>query len=336
MRRLVSGLSAVLLVALVAAAGAAAGNGLSPVQPESPNAEAIRSTYWVILIVTGVIFVLVETALLVFIIRFRRGKRGRDQEAPQIHGATKLETSFTIVPVLILFGIMAVVFVKLPTIKDVPSARAANELKIKVVGHQYYWEFQYPNGQVAMQHMVVPVNRVVTLDVVSSDVAHSWWVPALGGKIDAIPGRTNHTWFKAEKLGKYEARCAELCGLEHAHMIGYVDVVRPNDYASFLAAHKGVNKTVGEGDRRRHMLGLPRPRRPGRLRPEDPRKLGALGPEGARGPPAQRQEQDAAGRGDVGRHHHAVRDAVPEGVLRWQLGPRLSRSPTAPTGSAAA
>ena len=246
MRRLVSGLSAVLLVALVAAAGAAAGNGLSPVQPESPNAEAIRSTYWVILIVTGVIFVLVETALLVFIIRFRRGKRGRDQEAPQIHGATKLETSFTIVPVLILFGIMAVVFVKLPTIKDVPSAHAANELKIKVVGHQYYWEFQYPNGQVAMQHMVVPVNRVVTLDVVSSDVAHSWWVPALGGKIDAIPGRTNHTWFKAEKLGKYEARCAEFCGLEHANMIGYVDVVRPNDYASFLAAHTGVNKTVAK------------------------------------------------------------------------------------------
>ncbi len=246
MRRLVSGLSAVLLVALVAAAGAAAGNGLSPVQPESPNAEAIRSTYWVILIVTGVIFVLVETALLVFIIRFRRGKRGRDQEAPQIHGATKLETSFTIVPVLILFGIMAVVFVKLPTIKDVPSAHAANELKIKVVGHQYYWEFQYPNGQVAMQHMVVPINRVVTLDVVSSDVAHSWWVPALGGKIDAIPGRTNHTWFKAEKLGKYEARCAELCGLEHAHMIGYVDVVRPNEYASFLAAHTGVNKTVAK------------------------------------------------------------------------------------------
>ena len=246
MRRLVSGLSAVLLVALVAAAGAAAGNGLSPVQPESPNAEAIRSTYWVILIVTGVIFVLVETALLVFIIRFRRGKRGRDQEAPQIHGATRLETSFTIVPVLILFGIMAVVFVKLPTIKDVPSAHAANELNIEVVGHQYYWEFQYPNGQVAMQHMVVPINRVVTLDVVSSDVAHSWWVPALGGKIDAIPGRTNHTWFKAEKLGKYEARCAEFCGLEHANMIGYVDVVRPNEYASFLAAHTGVNKTVAK------------------------------------------------------------------------------------------
>jgi cytochrome c oxidase subunit 2 len=247
-RRSVSGLSAVLLVALVAAAGAAAGNGngLSPVTPVSPNAEAIRTTYWVILIVTAVIFVLVETALLVFVIRFRQGKRRRDQEAPQIHGATKLEMSFTIVPVLILFGIMAVVFVKLPTIKDVPSAHAANELKIRVVGHQFYWEFQYPNGQVAMQHMVVPINRVVTLDVVSPDVIHSWWVPALGGKIDAIPGRTNHTWFKAEKLGTYEARCAEFCGLEHANMIGFVDVVRPEEYTKFLAAHTGVNRTVAK------------------------------------------------------------------------------------------
>jgi cytochrome c oxidase subunit 2 len=245
-RRLVSALPAVLAVALLSAAAAAADNGLSPVQPESPNAEAIRTTYWVILIITAVIFLLVETALLVFIIRFRSRRRGRDQEAPQIHGATKLETSFTIVPVLILFGIMAFVFVKLPTIKDVPSARAAGELKIRVVAHQYYWEFQYPNGQVAMQHMVVPVDRVVTLDVVSPDVAHSWWVPALGGKIDAIPGRTNHTWFKAEKVGTYEARCAELCGLEHAHMIGFVDVVRPGQYRRFVAAHTGVNRMVAK------------------------------------------------------------------------------------------
>jgi cytochrome c oxidase subunit II len=234
----------VLAVALVSAAAAGANNGLSPVEPESPNAHAIRTTYWLILIVTAVIFVLVETALLVFIVRFRSRRRGRDQEAPQIHGATKLETSFTVVPVLILFGIMAFVFVKLPAIKDVPSARAAGELKIRVVAHQYYWEFQYPNGQVAIQHMVVPIDRVVTLDVVSPDVAHSWWVPALGGKIDAIPGRTNHTWFKAEKLGTHEARCAELCGLEHAHMIGYVDVVRRGQYRRFLAAHTGVNRTV--------------------------------------------------------------------------------------------
>jgi cytochrome c oxidase subunit 2 len=236
----------VLAAALVTAGAASADNGLSPVEPVSPNAEAIRTTYWLILAVTAVIFVLVETALIVFIVRFRSRRRGRDQEAAQIHGATKLETSFTVVPVLILFGIMAFVFVKLPTIKDVPSARAAGELKIRVVAHQYYWEFQYPTGQVAVQHMVVPVDRVVTLDVVSPDVAHSWWVPPLGGKIDAIPGRTNHTWFKAEKVGTYVARCAELCGLEHAHMIGFVDVVRPGQYRRFLAAHSGTSRALAK------------------------------------------------------------------------------------------
>jgi cytochrome c oxidase subunit 2 len=245
-RRLVSALFAVLTVALVSAALAVANNGLSPVEPESPNAEAIRTTYWVILAVTGAIFLIVETVLIVFVVRFRARRRRRDQEAPQIHGATRLETSFTVVPVLILAAIVAVVFVKLPTIKDVPPASAAGELKITVEAHQYYWLFHYPGGHVSVQHMVVPVDRVVTLDVVSPDVAHSWWVPALGGKIDAIPGRTNHTWFRAEKTGTYVARCAELCGLEHAHMIGFVDVVRPGQYRRFLAAHSGTSRALGK------------------------------------------------------------------------------------------
>jgi cytochrome c oxidase subunit 2 len=238
---------AAITAALVTATVAAANNGLSPVTPESSNARAIRTTYFVILAVTGVIFVLVETALLLFIVRFRSRGRGREQEAAQIHGATRLETSFTVVPVLILAGIMAFVFVKLPKIKDVPSASAAGgALNIRVEGHQYYWLFSYPGGQTSVQHMVVPVHRVVTLDVVTPDVAHSWWVPALGGKIDAIPGRTNHTWFRAEKTGTYEARCAELCGLEHAHMIGFVDVVTVPEYRAFLAAHIGASKALGK------------------------------------------------------------------------------------------
>jgi cytochrome c oxidase subunit II len=246
-RRLCLALPAVSTAALALATVAAANNGLSPVTPESPNANAIRTTYWVILAVSAVIFLLVETVLVVFVVRFRSRGRGRAQEAAQIHGATKLETSFTVVPVLILAGIVAFVFVKLPTIKNVPPANAAGgALKIGVEGHQYYWLFRYPGGQTSVQHMVVPVNRVVTLTVTTPDVAHSWWVPALGGKIDAIPGRTNHTWFRAEKTGTYEARCAELCGLEHAHMIGYVDVVSQAQYRSFLAAHTGVSQALGK------------------------------------------------------------------------------------------
>jgi cytochrome c oxidase subunit 2 len=240
-------LPAAILVALAFAGAAAADAGLAPVAPVSPNAHAIRQTYFVILAITGVIFILVEGALILFIVRFRGRGRARGQDGAQIHGATKLETASTIVPVLILAGIAAFVFVKLPTIKDVPEAKAANgALKIKVEGHQYYWQFQYPQKQVAFQHMVVPLGRVVELTVVSPDVIHSWWVPALGGKIDAIPGRTNHTWFKAEKLGHYEVRCAELCGLEHAHMTGWVDVVTPAAYSKFLADHSGTNAIVGK------------------------------------------------------------------------------------------
>lgn len=240
-------LPAALGVALVSAAAAAADNGLTPVTPVSPNADAIKQTYWVILIVTGVIFVLVEGALILFIVRFRRRGRARTQEGPQIHGSTRLETASTIIPVLILAGIAAVVFVKLPTIKDVPPANAAGgALKVTVEGHQYYWLFRYPAGQVAVERMVVPVDRVVELTVVSPDVIHSWWVPSLGGKIDAIPGRTNHTWFKAEKIGSYEVRCAELCGLEHAHMTGRVDVVTPAAYARFLADHTGASAALGK------------------------------------------------------------------------------------------
>ncbi len=247
MSRLFLALPAALSLALASATTAAADAGLAPVTPESPNANAIRQTYWAILIVTGVIFVLVEGALILFVIRFRRGRRGYGQEGPQIHGATKLETVSTIIPVLILAGIAAFVFVKLPTIKNVPPAKAANgALQITVEGQQYYWMFRYPKGQVAFQRMVVPVGRVVELTVVSPDVIHSWWVPALGGKIDAIPGRVNHTWFKAERTGSFEVRCAELCGVEHAHMTGWVDVVTPTEYARFLARHTGASAVVGE------------------------------------------------------------------------------------------
>ena len=92
-------------------------------------------------------------------------------------------------PVLILAGITAFVFVKLPTIKDVPAAKAgAQHLQIRVEGHQYYWQFTYPGGQVAVKRMVVPVGRVVELTVVSPDVIHSWWVPVARRQDRRDPG----------------------------------------------------------------------------------------------------------------------------------------------------
>jgi cytochrome c oxidase subunit 2 len=212
--------------ALALAAGAAASNGgVGPVTPVSPNAHRISDAYWLILGITGAVFLLVEGTLLTFVIRYRRRGRPRNAEPPQIHGATRVEVIWTVVPVLILAAIVSFVFYKLPGIKNAPAA--TNARRVTVEAHQFYWLFKYPDGSESINTLVVPVDTVVNLDLVADDVAHSWWVPALGGKTDAIPGKTNHTWFKAEKVGSYPIRCAEFCGIQHAAMHGFVKVVEP-------------------------------------------------------------------------------------------------------------
>jgi cytochrome c oxidase subunit 2 len=240
-------IAAPLLGALAFASTAAADNGgIAPVTPESPNADAIGTAYWIVLVVTGVIFVLVEAALVVFVIRYRRGNRPRDQEAPQIHGHGRLELIWTVIPVLILAGIASFVFWKLPAIQDVPSAQAApNRLEVRVIGHQFYWEFRYPGGEVTYDELIAPVNRVVHLTVVAPDVdvIHSWWIPSLGGKIDAIPGKVNHTWFEARREGVFHGQCAEYCGLQHASMLGSVRVVADDAWEPEL---RTAQQTLGK------------------------------------------------------------------------------------------
>jgi len=228
------------LGALLAARAATAGSGgLLPPTPHSPNAHRITDAYIFILVFTGIIFVLVEGALVLFAVRYRRGRRARTAEGPQIHGATRLEIIWTVVPVLILAAIGTFVFVKLPGISGPPSARAADETNITIEGRQFYWMFRYPNDAISIGTMVAPADQVVHEAVVSSDddVNHSWWVPNLGGKVDAIPGRTNHTWFKGP-AGTYVARCAELCGVQHAAMTAHVEVVPRSEYDRFIEQRK--------------------------------------------------------------------------------------------------
>ena len=225
------------LGALLATSVATAGSGgLLPPTPHSPNAHRITDAYIFILVFTGIIFLLVEGALVVFALRYRRGRRPRTAEGPQIHGATRLEIIWTVVPVLILAAIGTFVFVKLPGISGPPSARAADETNITIEGRQFYWMFRYPNDAISIGTMVAPADQVVHEAVVSSDddVNHSWWVPNLGGKVDAIPGRTNHTWFKGP-AGTYVARCAELCGVQHAAMTAHVEIVPRSEYDRFIA-----------------------------------------------------------------------------------------------------
>ena len=244
-------LRAVLLavpIGLFTAAAALAGNGgVAPPPPQSPNTAAIRDTYWLILVITGVIFVIVEGALILFIVKYRRGRRPRTADGAQVHGNTRLEIGWTVVPVLIVATIIGYVFANLPDITTVPKASAANTLDVTVEGHQFYWLFRYPDGQVSIDTMVVPVNTVVNETIIGVDVIHGWWIPQLSPQLDAIPGRINHTWFKAEKVGTFHGQCTQLCGIKHAQMLGAIKVVPHGRFDAFLASHApGSPKVAAE------------------------------------------------------------------------------------------
>jgi len=233
----------VLLVALATAGVAAAGNGgLAPVTPHSPNAVRITDTYWVVFGFTAFVFVLIESLLVIFIVKYRSRGRSRAVEGAQVHGHTRLELLWTVFPVLILAAIAVVVFWELPSIDHQPSA-ATNPIHITVEGHQYYWQFDYPNHARSIGTLHVPVGAVVDLKVVSPDVIHSWWIPALGGKIQAIPGRVNHTWFRANAAGTYTGQCAELCGVFHAAMLATVKAQSAQSYRTFIT--KTAPATLG-------------------------------------------------------------------------------------------
>ena len=237
----------VVLAALVAAGAAVASNGgFAPPTPHSPNAQRIDTAYYVILGFTATIFVLVETALVAFIWRYRSRGRPRTVEGVQVHGHTRLEIIWTVIPVVILGIIGTVIFYELPGIANVPSANASDRLNITVEGHQFYWLFDYPNGARSINDLHVPAGKVVYLTIVSPDVNHSWWVPELGGKTDAIPGRTNHTWFEADKPGTYIGQCAEFCGLYHEAMRNRVIATTQQQYDAYISST--VKTDLGRGE----------------------------------------------------------------------------------------
>jgi cytochrome c oxidase subunit II len=248
-RKLLACSCILMALAFVLAGPALAGNGgVAPPDPSSPNAGRIRDVYLLVLGVTAVIFVLVEAALIFFVVRFRGGGRPREVEGPQIIGHRNLELIWTVIPVLILVVIAGFVFYKLPGIQDAPEAEAAAGLTVKVEGRQFYWRFVYPNGAVTVNELQVPVGRVVELDVTAPehDVIHSWWIPKLGGKIDAIPGKTNHTWFKAEAAEVYKGQCAEYCGAQHALMLASVRAVPAQEFVRWVSARAARPLGLGE------------------------------------------------------------------------------------------
>jgi cytochrome c oxidase subunit 2 len=242
--------SSLLALTLVLAGTALAGNGGIAPPASSPNAERIKDLYWLVLAVTGVIFVIVETALVLFVVRYRNRGRPREEEGPQIRGHTRLELIWTVIPVLILAGIISFVFYKLPGIKDVPDASAAGpKMTVQVQGRQFYWLYTYPNGAVSVNELRLPTGRPIDLEITApaNDVAHSWWVPSLAGKMDAIPGKVNHLKFETPASpGLYKGQCAEFCGVQHALMLAQVQTLTPAEFDTWVSAQLQAGADLGK------------------------------------------------------------------------------------------
>jgi cytochrome c oxidase subunit II len=237
----------------------------TPQSGGSPNANEIASLYKIILYIALVIFVGVEGALGYALWRFRARKGA---VAAQIRGNTRLEVGWTVGAAAVLIVLAVLTFVKLSSIQNPPNSGpggalvgASGELyataerpvppngkslQITVIGRQYIWQYVYPGAAnpdglgapYSYEEMVVPTNTTVTLNIVSEDVVHSWWVPALGGKFQAVPGYHNYTWFKIAKPGIYRGQCANICGRGHARMIATVRAVPPAQFEAWLATQK--------------------------------------------------------------------------------------------------
>ncbi len=254
---------AVALVVLLAFAGAAFGDAFSPESGGSPNADKIDTLYWLVMVVAIIVFLGVEGALFYSLFKFRARKGA---VAAQIRGNTRLEIGWTVGAAVILVVLAVVTFIQLPGIRNPPNSGPnglqladrvlvaagpgkqlppnGKSLNICVNGQQYLWRYTYasncnnaPLGSVfSYETMVVPTDTTVTLDINAQDVVHSWWIPKLGGKFDAVPGYTNHTWFKIPgKLAgtTFTGQCAELCGRNHANMVAQVRAMTPQNYEAW-------------------------------------------------------------------------------------------------------
>jgi cytochrome c oxidase subunit 2 len=237
-RRLATLLLCALAATLLTAGAALAEAGFTPPDARSPNADAINDAYNWVAIFTFAIFLIVQGSLLLFIVQYRRRRRARADDGAQVHGNTNIELAWTVAPVLILVAIGSFVFWKLPQIQDVPSAEASGgRVDVQVNGNRFYWNFEYPNGVIAVDRLRAPVDQTVRLEITAPDfdVIHSWWIPSLGGKFDAIPGVTNTSWFRADRPGTYRGQCAEFCGIQHAAMTAEVEAMPREEFEAWLA-----------------------------------------------------------------------------------------------------
>src|SRR6266536_2374594 len=224
-----------LLTVALAVSGCTGPFSQSTLHPRSDFARATDVLFTQIFWWAAAVFVVVELLLVVALARFRH-REGRPAPKPT-HGHTLMEIAWTLAPAVIL------VFVAVPTVRTIfataGEAPPPDALKVEVIGHQWWWEYRYPDlGIVSANELHVPVGKPVQVAITSADVIHSFWAPRLGGKRDAIPGRVNHIAFRADSVGDYSGQCAEFCGASHANMRLDVRVESDSGFQAWVAGQR--------------------------------------------------------------------------------------------------
>ncbi len=209
----ISGASILAVLLMLPAAALAAPP--SPLDPASPAARSIANLHTITLIIATIVFLIVCGLLIYSLVRFRRKSENDPEPDQSFHGNTTLEVIWTIIPVGILATLLVLTY---QTMQDISSNRST-EMTIRVIGKQWLWEIQYPDQGIKLTNEIrVPVNTDVKVEITAQDVIHSFWIPQMGGKTDAVPGYLNIAWFKADTLGTFHGQCAEYCGLAHSQM----------------------------------------------------------------------------------------------------------------------
>jgi cytochrome c oxidase subunit 2 len=220
-------------------------------ESEGPPARTIQDLSVPVFAAAGVVFVIILGACLLVPLKFR--SKGDDDEIPkQVHGNTRLEVTWTIVPALILavVGVATVV-----SIFDLSADAEEGALKVEVIGQQWWWEYRYDldgDGKfdeiTTANDLVIPAGRDIDLTITARDVIHSFWAPKLNGKRDAVPGR-EHPWsIEADQPGEYLGQCTEYCGLSHAEMRIKVIALSEDDFATWAEGQQVAAKRYGEND----------------------------------------------------------------------------------------
>jgi cytochrome c oxidase subunit 2 len=206
--------------------------------PAGPNAQHISDFWYIVLVPAMLVLVGVGGALIYVAFKYRR--KDEDFMPTQVGGNNALEFTWTLIPAMILMAIFVLTLLQVGFLRQSPAPDA---MRVKVVGQQWAWSFQYedPNSKKLVNTfgtLYIPAGHVVNLDLESKDVIHSWSVPRLAGRLDAIPGKHNTTWIEANEPGTYYGQCTEFCGLSHAAMTVTVKALAQKDFDAWYSQMK--------------------------------------------------------------------------------------------------